>query len=31
VDDVLMMKPNIETWDFIIEMLDKITAEDGEE
>lgn len=31
VDDVLMMKPNIETWDFVIEMLDKITAEDGEE
>ena len=24
VDDILMMKPNIETWDFIIEMLEKI-------
>ncbi len=28
VDDILMMKPNIETWDFIIEMLEKIVGED---
>lgn len=31
VDDILMMKPNIETWDFIIEMLEKIVGEDEEE
>jgi hypothetical protein len=31
VDDVLMMKPNIDTWDFIIEMLEKIVWEDDEE
>lgn len=23
-DEILMMKPNVETWDFIIEMLEKI-------
>lgn len=28
VDEILMMKPNIETWDFIIEMLEKIVWED---
>jgi 8-oxo-dGTP pyrophosphatase MutT (NUDIX family) len=28
VDDILMMKPNIDTWDFIIEMLEKIIGED---
>lgn len=31
VDDILMMKPNIDTWDFIIEMLEKIVGEDEEE
>ena len=31
VDDILMMKPNIDTWDFIIEMLEKVVWEDGEE
>ena len=30
VDDILMMKPNIDTWDFIIEMLEKIVGEDEE-
>jgi 8-oxo-dGTP pyrophosphatase MutT (NUDIX family) len=30
VDEILMMKPNIETWDFIIEMLEKIVWEDDE-
>lgn len=30
VDDILMMKPNIETWDFIIEMLEKIIGGDEE-
>jgi len=28
VDEVLSMKPNIETWDFMIEMLEKIIWED---
>jgi hypothetical protein len=31
VDDILTMKPNIETWDFVIEMLEKIVGEDDEE
>lgn len=31
VDDILIMKPNVETWDFIIEMLEKIVGEDEEE
>ena len=31
VDDILMMKPNIETWDFVIEMLEKIVGNDDEE
>lgn len=31
VDDILMMKPNIDTWDFIIEMLEKVVWEDDEE
>lgn len=31
VDDILSMKPNIETYDFIIEMLEKIIGEDEEE
>lgn len=30
VDDILMMKPNIDTWDFIIEMLEKIVGGDEE-
>ncbi len=30
VDEILTMKPNIETWDFIIEMLEKIVWEDDE-
>jgi hypothetical protein len=30
VDDILMMKPNIDTWDFTIEMLEKIVGEDEE-
>ncbi len=30
-DDILMMKPNIETYDFIIEMLEKILGEDIDE
>ncbi len=28
VDDILSMKPNIETYDFIIDMLEKIVGED---
>lgn len=28
VDDILMMKPNIDTWDFIIEMLEKIVGDE---
>ncbi len=28
VDYILTMKPNIETWDFVIEMLEKIVWED---
>jgi hypothetical protein len=31
VDDILMMKPNIETWDFYQEMLEKIVGGDDEE
>jgi 8-oxo-dGTP pyrophosphatase MutT (NUDIX family) len=31
VDDILTMKPNIDTWDFVIEMLEKIVGEDEEE
>lgn len=31
VDDILTMKPNIDTWDFIIEMLEKIVWEDETE
>lgn len=31
VDDILMMKPNIETYDFVIEMLEKILGEDADE
>jgi NADH pyrophosphatase NudC (nudix superfamily) len=31
VDDILMMKPNIEAFDFMIEMLEKIVGEDEEE
>lgn len=31
VDDILMMKPNTETYDFIIEMLEKILGEDTDE
>ncbi len=30
VDDILTMKPNIETYDFIIEMLEKIVSEDDD-
>ena len=30
IDEVLSMKPNIETFDFIIEMLEKIISEDDE-
>ncbi len=30
-DDILSMKPNIEIWDFIIEMLEKIIGEDEQE
>ena len=29
-DDILMMKPNIDTWDFIIEMLERIIGSDEE-
>ena len=28
VDDILSMKPNVETWDFMIEMLEKIVGEE---
>ncbi len=28
VDDILGMKPNVETWDFMIQMLEKIVGED---
>ncbi len=31
VDEILSMKPNIETWDFYIEMLDRIMGDEGEE
>jgi len=31
VDEILTMKPNIEIWDFTIEMLEKIVGEEGEE
>ena len=30
VDDILSMRANIETYDFIIEMLEKIMGEDEE-
>ena len=30
VDDILSMRANIETYDFIIEMLEKIIGEDEE-
>ncbi len=29
-EDILSMKPNVETWDFIIEMLDRIMGSDDE-
>jgi 8-oxo-dGTP pyrophosphatase MutT (NUDIX family) len=29
-DDILTMKPNIDTWDFIIEMLERIVGSDEE-
>jgi 8-oxo-dGTP pyrophosphatase MutT (NUDIX family) len=29
-DDILMMKPNVDTWDFIIEMLERIVGSDEE-
>ena len=29
-DDILTMKPNIDTWDFIIEMLERIIGSDEE-
>ena len=29
-DEILTMKPNIDTWDFIIEMLEKIVGEEEE-
>lgn len=29
-DDIIEMKPNIETWDFIINMLDRIVGSDDE-
>lgn len=31
VDDILSMKPNVETWDFYIEMLENIIGEEWEE
>lgn len=31
VDDILTMKPNTDTWDFIIEMLEKIVGEEDDE
>lgn len=30
-DDILTMKPNIETWDFIIDMLERIIGSEDEE
>lgn len=30
VDEILAMKPNIETWDFYIEMLDRIVGDEEE-
>lgn len=30
-DDILTMKPNIETWDFIIDMLERIVGAEDEE
>lgn len=30
VDEILTMKPNIDTWDFVIEMLEKIVGEEEE-
>jgi 8-oxo-dGTP pyrophosphatase MutT (NUDIX family) len=30
VDEVLAMKPNVDTWDFIIEMLEKIVGDDDD-
>ena len=30
-DDILTMKPNIETWDFIIDMLERIVGSEDEE
>ena len=30
-DNVLTMKPNIDTWDFVIEMLEKIVGEEDDE
>ncbi len=30
-DDILRMRPNIDTWDFIIEMLERIVGSDDEE
>lgn len=29
-DDIITMKPNIDTWDFIIEMLERIIGSDEE-
>jgi NADH pyrophosphatase NudC (nudix superfamily) len=29
-DDILTMKPNIDTWDFIIDMLERIVGSDEE-
>lgn len=31
VDEILGMKPNIETWDFYIEMLDRIMGDEGDD
>ncbi len=30
-DDIVTMKPNIDTWDFVIEMLERIIGSDDEE
>ena len=30
-DDIITMKPNIETWDFVIEMLERIIDSGDEE
>jgi len=30
-DDIIIMKPNIDTWDFIIEMLERIIGEEDDE